>query len=253
MTDSFSKSAAPTATQIDAARHPTPPRSRSRRVSDAMVSILSNPFVGGFTAAFTVLAGALASFFTDEIKRSYLPFPLADQYSLAASLFWICIFLVGALLGGSQWANNRKSVEDRERSAAATASLEVMIRRLHTLPSEKFLPSFQYCLRSAIPGALAAIINPATSRADADAAVRNVLQAIIETVSAFDLPQQPTTYSANVMLFRRSFGEVEASTPYFPIHTVKDDPKLAGLLELIPSLSATSSGPGVDSLGSVLT
>ena len=205
-------------------------------------AIASHPFFGGLTAFVTIMAGALASFFTDDIRNNLTPFVFSDSVSLKASAFWACVIMAGVFLGGGQWAQNR-------RASRTTRELGVMINRLQTLPADGYLPSYQSCYRVAASNAFAIIYSTNPTVAQIEATIRTVLGAILETARDFDR-NAGVDYYANIMLWRPNGLGLEAKSPLHLVTFVKNDPNVAGLLELIPELS-TSTANGTTPTGNV--
>lgn len=198
-----------------------------------METAAAHPFFGGATAFVTIMAGALASFYTSEIKNNLTPFWGADSFSSHASYFWACVILAGVFFVSSQWAQTR-------RAARATSKLEEMINRLQTLPADGYLPSYQSCYRIAASNALAVIYSQSATLTQVEAAIRTVLGAILETARDFDRSGD-TLYCANIMLWREGGVGLEAPTPIHLVQGGNGCPQFAGLLELMPNLSTSTA------------
>lgn len=210
------------------------------RASRHLEEWLLKPVTGGATAALTVLAGAFASFFQKEIETHLLLWPWADASSISwkATTFWFSVFAVGFLLGGSQWAQSRQTRRGR-------IELDGAIRRIESLPPENFLTEYQALLRRASNSVLVGATQ-SDGIESIDQAVRNVLQAIIGVVRAYDTPSQSAFYAANVMLYRAE-RPLEAKKAVDFVDNIVGHPDYDGLLELIQSLSTSeheaNSGP----------
>jgi hypothetical protein len=207
-----------------------------------------NPFIGGVTAVLTVLAGAMASFYTAEIKANLVPWPWTAfaELSVQASGFWASIFAVGTLFVGAQWASHRQSTRAREAARIQVQALSSLVSRIETLPSEDFLASYQTFVRNAGRSALVAINSP-DNAALLDPAIRNILAAILEVARKYDSAEPEATYAANIMLFRAD-QPMEAKKPVSIVDHVAagaaGEPGLEGVLEVVRSLSTTSNLPG---------
>jgi hypothetical protein len=202
--------------------------------------VLLCPWVSGVIAAVTILAGAEASFFTDDIKTShiFLPFSKADTFSLTATVFWLAVYAVTLLLGGTQWAQNRAAARARTEMVTQATKLESLVRRLESLPPETYLARHQETLRRAMSSVIAGISS--TQVHETEAAIRNVLGAVLELARQYDKCNDNTPYCANIMLFRQG-GKVEAENPTSLPNVEPNHPDYDGCLELVPSLSTTTS------------
>lgn len=196
--------------------------------------IASLPFFGGATAVLMIMAGALASFFTEEIKTNLTPFWSSSSVSIKATTFWFCIFSAGFFLGLGEWAQNRKVTRTAN-------SLENMVKRLNTLPADGYLPSYQSCYRVAAAITYSVTYHPNPTILQVEEAIRNVIGAILETARDFDQGGD-SSYCGNIMLWRENGDSIEAASPIHIVNYVKGDPQVSGLLELIPELSTTTEG-----------
>lgn len=201
-------------------------------------AMANNAFFGALTAVVTVMTDGLASFFTDDIKNNLWPFLIVGgPLSIKASLFWLGVLLTGFLLGMGQWAQGRKS-------SRAVISLENMVARLQTLPADNYLPSYQDCCRIAAHSSFLVLLTEHSTKAQIEQAIRTVLGAVLETAKEFDKAWDDTEYSANIMIWRPAGGlgpSLEGSSSVHIVSFVMDDPKLAGVLELVPNLSTTTT------------
>lgn len=198
----------------------------------------SNAWFGGATAVITVLAGGLASFFTDEIKTYLLPFFGIGAYvvSWKATVFWICVALAGGSLGLGQWSQGR-------RNARATAKLESMVVKLETLPTGKFLPDWQEACRISLLDGVTLVLSETKSIEQVEQLIRDLLGSILQTAQQFDKIWHPVQYSANIMVWReadaKSNVKLEAASPKVIVPWFQGDVRVSGVLELIPGLSTT--------------
>lgn len=204
----------------------------------------SHPSFGAFTAIVTVLAGGLASFFTDDIKASYLHmWPFAHgQIFWGATWFWVAVGLTGACLGTGQWAQAGKS--DR-----AAKRLETMVTKLETLPTGDFLPEWKETCRIALQDCCTSLLMEQSTIAVLEQRIRNVLGSIAIIAQQYDKAGD-TEYAASVMLWRacdESFRvTLESPAPVVVVPWFQGDQRARGVLELIPSLSTcyTSGSTG---------
>jgi hypothetical protein len=213
-----------------------------RTVSDKLESLFLHPFYGGVTAVLTVMTGSLASFFTEDIKASLIPFFLIrnGQFSGTATSFWICLVLVGISLSGTQWAQSRSSGRARKELGLRADELRKAISRIESLPPEGFLAEFQKLIGSATRSTIAGV---AARGEMLDKAVRNVLGSILELAKKYD-KKADACYCANVMIYRSHGWKVARQDDCVTFKDgVESHPDYDGFLELIISLSTTTSEP----------
>lgn len=196
-----------------------------------------HPYFGAFTAIVTVLAGGLASFFTDAIKESYWPF-FVGPISWGATGFWLAVGLAGTCLGAGQWAQAQKS--DR-----AAKKLESMVAKLETLPTGGFLPEWKETCRIALQDCCISLMNPKGTIAELEQRIRNVLGSIAIIAQQYDKAGE-VEYAASIMLWRRCDDafhvNLECSEPVVVAPWFQGDRRAQGVLELIPSLSTAYNG-----------
>ncbi len=206
--------------------------------------LLLNPLASGVIAAFTILAGAQASFFGDDIKSGhYLFLPLlfdTERFSLVATTFWFLVISVTLLLGGTQWAQNRAAARARSEIETQAKKLEGFVRRLESLPPETYLAGYQEALRGVISSVVSGIYSRKVPQIES--AIRNVLGAVLELARQYDKCNDKVPYCANIMLFRQG-GKAEAEKPFYLNEVPPNHPDYDGCLELVPSLSTTTSQP----------
>lgn len=189
--------------------------------------------ITGVAVVSSILAGALASFYTKDILSNYLPFWMAGELSWKASLFWALVYFAAILFVLNQIILSRKG-------EASINKLDAMIKRLQTLPAEGYLPSYQSCYRVAAANSFLVLLSPNTKVEQLELAIRTVLGSILETARDFDKAGE-TEYSANVMLWCPSGSNIESISPHELIPNMLNHPDLDGVLELIPALSTTTS------------
>lgn len=208
-------------------------------LGDRFEWLFLRPWYGGVTAVLTVMTGALASFFTDDIKANWVPFPFlsSGQLSWPATAFWICLGLVGVSLSGTQWAQSRAGARIRAELGGRADRLDEAISRIESLPPEGFLAAFQRLLGRAVRSTIAG--TGANDASQAAAAIRNVLWCILDLVRAYDKVQPVPCYCANIMYFH-------SATDRIPTHVVttrpvqQNHPDYDGWLILETSWSTTT-------------
>lgn len=205
---------------------------RWERLKNLSETALLTPFVGGASAVLTVMAGAFASFFPTDIQTHWFPWPLASSATISwkATVFWLSVGGVGLLLWGTQWAQGRLARRGRQE-------LEGAIRRIESLPPENFLAEYQELLRRASSSALVGV-SPGVGLESLDKAIRNVLNATIGVVRAYDVASPAAIYAANIMLYRKDRAQ-EAKAPVGFVEKVEGHPDYDGLLELVKALSTS--------------
>jgi hypothetical protein len=200
-----------------------------------------HPYFGAFTAIATVLAGGLASFFTESIKESYWPL-FFGPISWGATGFWFAVGLAGACLGAGQWAQAQKS--DR-----AGKRLESMVAKLETLPTGGFLPEWKETCRIALQDCCLSLMNPQGTIVELEQRIRNVLGSIAIIAQQYDKAGD-TEYAASVMLWRKcdtAFRvSLECPHPVVVATWFQGDERAQGVLELIPSLSTSYTSGSAD-------
>lgn len=205
-----------------------------RKATETFISFVAGPLFGAVTTLAILMAGAMASFFTNEIKDNS-SFALRQGHSLSwtATGFWAVCLFAGLCFFGTQWAQARQT-------RRTNAKLESIVARLRTLPSEDYLPSYREAFRQAGLLSMAALLSGSASRDEVSKTIQAVLRAIVETARSFDSADNVSVYSASVMLFRSDAAEFESANPVYQIDGMNDS-ELAGFLELIPALTVASS------------
>ena len=208
-------------------------------IKDRLEAFFLKPWFGGITAVTTVMAGAFASFYSEEIK--------SFEVSAHAIYFWLAVFATGLSLSGASWAQNR-SVR-RERRAlqsettdlkAETSALKDAVHRIESLPPEGFLAEYQEILAHAFRSTLVIQANKSEAE-DIEQAIRNVLGGILELAKNYDKVQSNvTTYGANIMLYRRCGGD-NGTLEHRLIDAGSNHPDYDGYLQVISALSTTTA------------
>jgi len=127
--------------------------------------------------------------------------------------------------------------------------LDAMVSRLQTLPADNFLPKYRECYRLASFLTFSTMLSDNRTIEQLEAAVRVVLNGILATAKEFDMAWGDATYSANIMLWRPNNEKLgiilETEKHVQIINYLPSDltlahayPNLAGVIELIPVLSA---------------
>jgi len=199
-------------------------------------NIAGNPVFGGITAIISVVAGGLASFFTDEIKSAIYPFFwLKDGvFSWTATSFWASVIAAGMCLAAGQWSQSRKADRSSKR-------LEAMVAKLETLPTARFLPDWRSLCRLTLE-CLFVATREQSDRETLEQLIRNVLGAIALVAKGFD-EVLDGEYTANVMLWHKcdlvNQVKLEGTNHQNPMKWNNGDSGTQGILELVPMLSAT--------------
>jgi hypothetical protein len=123
--------------------------------------------------------------------------------------------------------------------------LETAVKRLNTVPSEIFLPTYSRCWKQAAGITFACIAAKGRgelTRSGVEEAIRAVQAAILESAKDFDNADGGSDYSANIMLWRNHGKEIENNTALSVVQVAPLDPMIAGVLELIPALSVVVKG-----------
>jgi hypothetical protein len=200
-----------------------------------------NPLAGGATATLTILAGAFASFFADEIKSHSYPWPVTSIKYLSwwSTSFWLSVFGVGFLLGASQWGQARAAARARSQVDQQATNLEALIHRIESLPAESFLGSFQTATRRAMLSTLMASLDQDSTKEEVEHAIRNVLGAILSLAKEYDKSIKTAVYAANIMIFQQCH-ELEGSNRHKVIELPDNHPDYRGRLVLLPCLSTST-------------
>ncbi len=238
-----------------------------RTMKNFLESLFLKPWFGGVTAVLTVLAGSLASFYTDEIKTCYWfwPFITSAQISWHASLFWLAVCSTGVSLSGSSWAQSRAARRERQALQQETgglrdetAALKLAVRRIESLPPEGFLAEYQAMLARAFRSTIATSIETdliiqmghAARNTESpvvvhiEQAIRNILGVVLQLAKTYDKDRSAATmYGANIMLYRQN-GFVTEVLQHRLINAGHDHPDYVGYLQAIPALSTTTAIDG---------
>lgn len=207
----------------------------SKVIKDAVAQVMSNPFFAMITTLAILAAGVCASLFTQEIQGSLNFTKSVEGYQYGALTFWGFLLLAGFLF----WANQTAL---GHREGQVRAQLNDAVRRLNTLPSETFLPSYKVYWDKASVATLACIVTNGSGHltlATVEQTIRGVLLAILEAAKDFDGKNNNVQYAANLMLWRDAGNGIEDSQARRLMAPSPDD---AGYLELVPILSAVSPG-----------
>lgn len=205
---------------------------------DDLEAIFLKPWFGGITAVTTVMAGAFASFFTNEIKSFELSAP--------SVFFWLAVCLTGISLSGASWAQNRSARRERralqsetKELKSETSALKEAVHRIESLPPEGFLAEYQVILGPAFRSTLV-IHSTGCNVADAEQAIRNVLGGILELAKSYDKAPATTTYGANIMLYRQCHGG-DGRFDHRLIEAGHNHPDYDGYLQVASNLSTTTT------------
>lgn len=151
--------------------------------SMATVAWLGSRSAFGMAATMAiVVAGVCASLFTESIRNSGSSWIPAPNDAAGAWLFWLMVFLAALLFWVNHAALTRKS--DKARM-----DLETAVKRLNTVPSEIFLPTYSRCWKQAAGLTLACIAakgRDGLSRGVVEEAIKAVQAAILESAKDFD-------------------------------------------------------------------
>lgn len=212
--------------------------------TDKFEQVLLQPWIGAVGTVSTVLAGSLASFFTNDIKEHYWPVIFVGNFSFNATLFWVLIVLIGMIIHGTQWAQNRASARARKQLDSQVGTLNLTVRRLESLPPEDFLTVYQELVRRATAVTIA--VTSTKTLQDIEQGIRNVLGAILEVTQKYDGTNDGTEYHANIMMFRPLNATESACPAFLPNCREKNHPDYEGCLELVVPLSTTTNKEGFE-------
>lgn len=207
----------------------------------------SRAWFGMLTTLAIVFAGVCASLFTNSIRNTATDLIPKESDALGGWIFWLAVFTAGLLFWVNHAALTRKS--DKARM-----DLETAVKRLNTIPSEIFLPTYSRCWNQAAGvtfTCIAASKSSVLKRSDVESAIQTVQYAILETAKDFDGASEAADYSANIMLWRNSGEKPESENALSVVRVAPEDPSIAGVLELIPRLSVIVKGQR--NLGSIAT
>lgn len=201
----------------------------------------------GFSVVVTllvVLAGAGASLFTEGIRNNALNLiPAADSGS-GAVIFWLMLFITLILVFANQRGVLKKTSREQEHMSSSLAKLDSAVKRLNTLPSEQFLPSFHDSFREALAMTLLVLDDDDACVEDIEKAIRGVLGAIAESARDFDGVGSAVNYGANVMLFRSRDEPSTLSSRWSLVDVGPSHAEYLGVLELYKVLSTCTASPG---------
>lgn len=208
--------------------------------------VVTSPTFSAVITLLIVLAGAAASLFTEAIRAFGTPFGHlpSGTASVGAAAFWLLVVLAVALLVLNQAGIYRRSTREQQAMTSSLAQLDLAVRRLNTLPSENFLPSFQDSFREAIGVALLPVVDEGAGIDQVNAAVRAVLAAIADTAKDFDGAPSDTIYGANIMIFRGREQLSQITDALQLVHVGPSHIEYSGALELLPQLSTCTAEPG---------
>lgn len=214
----------------------------------------TRPWFGVLATLAIVFAGVCASLFTKEVRDSVVNLVPAHDSATGAYVFWLAVFIAGGLFWANLAAQTRKG--DKARM-----DLDAAVKRLNTIPSETFLPAYSRCWSQASAvtfACIAAKSQGSLTPGAIDDAIRTVETAVLESAKDFDGASDSADYSSNIMLWRNNGEPPEDSGALNVARVAPHDPAIAGVLELVPSLSVTvraqrSGQPGVAASPDTLT
>lgn len=222
----------------------------SESANNRVERVITAPAFSAVITLLIVLAGAAASLFTDAIREFNFPFGKlpGSKDSIGAFAFWMLVLLALVLLVINQVGVLRRTAREQDALNGALGRLDTAVRRLNTLPSEHFLPSFQDSFREALHVALLAIGDEDVRLEQVDASIRAVLAAVADTARDFDGAPSDAIYGANVMVFRDREQSSQIEDALQLVHVGSSHREYAGAIELLPQLSTCTEDPGaVDS------
>lgn len=182
-----------------------------------------------------IIVGAMASIYPNEIINNRTPcwFVSESECSYQASFFWFFVFAAIITYTFGQ-------ILQMSRIYASQKKLDSMIKRLQTLPSDNYLPSYQSCYRTAAASTFLILQLQDLKTSDINKTIRIVLGAILETAKDFDKIGNNIMYSANIMLWRPNQTDIEATSPLDLFNAIGNS-NHSGFLELVPELSTTTA------------
>lgn len=197
-------------------------------VKGAFEALGTNPFLWVVCAMGPVGAGVIASIHPDAVRNS-VPLFMGGKFTWMGSIFWALVIVSSVCFALGQWSQSRGRAKTRR-----------MVARLGTLPPGGFLASYREMYNVAADQAILVLLNPESTFSQNETAIRNVLGAIAEIAKDFD-EADGAVYGANVMLFREINEPFESNAPEHLTTYVPCSPDVDGYLELISSLSTTTS------------
>ncbi len=225
-------------------------RLNSESANNRFERVITAPAFSAVITLLIVLAGAAASLFTEAIREFDFPFGKlpGGKDSWGAGAFWMLVVVAVVLLILNQAGILKKTAREQQGLSDSLGRLDTAVRRLNTLPSENFLPSFQDSFREALHVALLAIGDDDVQLGQVDAAIRAVLAAVADTAKDFDGAPGDAIYGANVMVFRGRDEPTRIHDALELVHVGQSHREYSGAIELLPQLSTCTDDPGaVDS------
>lgn len=169
----------------------------------------SSPWVNGFAAVLSVLAGALASFFTSSIRLSLaLPsdpnvgntFSWSNwHFTVEAVVFWALVLGAAGLFALTKYSDTRSDNEHRD-------FLNKKLHGLESMPPDAFLGKLEAEITACreIVGlvTLSARSGGGVTRDEIDAKIHRLLESFAKIASAYD-DQVNGNYRAYLMIYTR--------------------------------------------------
>lgn len=203
----------------------------------------SAPIINGIAAVFSVLAGALASFFTGSIRQSLgLPaapekgtgFAVANwEISFEACVFWMLVFLAAALFAWTKYADS--AVDNEHKTYVGKA-----LQGLESMPPSAFLDTLanEYVSTHKQLAKLRGLAQTSgVNDSDIESAICFVLRSLAKTIEAYD-GHLGRSYRISLLLFVRSEWHVEKLNRVVDVEMLNRDQQL-GVLESYSSMSIT--------------
>ncbi|UTV59573.1 hypothetical protein [Burkholderia arboris] len=176
-----------------------------------LVAIGSSPYVNGVAAVFSVLAGALASFFTNSIRTSLaLPADPNDGNAIAlahlhwtgeAVVFWFLVILAALLFAWSKFSDGEADNKHKEFLSEKLHGLESMPPDafLKKLEAEYIVGRAAVAQATALSNTLGGMLNPS----QVDSHIQSILRAFANVASAYD-GSISSSYRVYLMRFSRN-------------------------------------------------
>lgn len=217
-------------------------QSLRKKLKKHLISWGTAPIVNGVAAVFSVLAGALASFFTGSIRAS-LGLPVngngagfsTDHFQISgeALTFWSLVLFAALLFAWSKYAD---SAVDNEHKVFVGNALQ----GLESMPPSAFLLRLaeEYVESHAELSKLRALNRPnmkSLTIANVDRSIQTVLTSLAHIIEAYD-GHLNRTYRISLLLFIRKSWNEEKLSKIVNIATLNQSAQ-QGLLESFSTLS----------------
>jgi len=211
---------------------------------------LRKPWFAAVTTVIGVMAGALGSIYSTELKSS-IQFISDIVAPGKIFLFWGLLFVFGLFFGGVQWAHLRANARSHKE-------LSTLVEDLMSIPPTGFLQAFADSYQLSEEAACETINDPNPTKEQTARTLRTVLTLIATLALLYHQDshgKNKPRYAANIMLFKEleelSHEEKEAVKGRLWLFEEEDFNTCFGALDLVKEFSTSTDSQNPEKDGSL--